>query len=103
MPRPYSDTFLRGLSQSQSDGLGVELAKICVDANLAAVHIASALEVSRNTVYSWFRGQGVQERKRKKIESLITIIKQDTKEGLLPAKSVKEAKLYIESIIGAPV
>jgi hypothetical protein len=103
MPRPYSDAFLRDLSRSQSDGLGVELAKACVDANLAAVHVALALEVSRNTVYSWFRGQGVHENKRKRIESLISLIKTDTKEGLLPARSVKEAKQYISSIIGTPV
>ena len=103
MSRPYSGAFLRELSANPSDGLGVELAKICVDANLSAVHIATALEVSRNTVYSWFRGQGVHENKRKKIESLISLIQQDTREGLLPAKSLKEAKKYIESIIGVPV
>ena len=103
MSRPYSGAFLRELSASQSDGLGVELAKLCVDANLSAVHVAAALEVSRNTVYSWFRGQGVHESKRKKMESLISIIQQDMREGLLPAKSVKEAKKYIESIIGVPV
>ena len=103
MPRPYSDAFLRELSRNQSDGLGVKLARWCVDANLAAVHVAVALEVSRNTVYSWFRGQGVQEKKRSKVESLISLIENDIKDGLLPAKSVKEAKQYIESIIGAPV
>lgn len=103
MPRPYSDSFLRELQNNTSDGLGVELAKVCVDSNLSAVHVASALEVSRNTVYSWFRGQGVHENKRRRIENLIELIKLDTREGRLPARSVKEAKLYIESIIGAPV
>lgn len=103
MSRPYSDKFLRELSRSESDGLGVELARLCVDANLSAAHIAIVLDVSRTTVYSWFRGQGVRERKRKEVEALISLLKKDMHEQLLPVLTPVEGKKYIESLIGVKI
>ena len=100
MARPYGDKFLRELSRTTQDTLGTELGKLCVKANIPATYAAVALESSRMSVYSWFRGRGIRENKRKLVEAFISIIKQDLKEGILPAKSVDDARVYIEGMLG---
>jgi hypothetical protein len=99
MPRPYGEKFLNNLSRSTEDRLGRELARLCVDASLSAAHIATAMEVSRTTVYSWFRGQGVREDRRRVVETLISLIKKDLERGRLPAVSVGDARRYISEMI----
>lgn len=103
MARVYSDKFLRELAANKSSHLGVQLAKACVASNIPATYVAIALDSSRMTVYSWFRGSGMREDKRKMVESFLSILKIDTNEGLLPAKSAPLAKKYIEGVIGRPI
>lgn len=100
MARPYSQKFLLGLYNSNSDGLGVELGRLCVKANLPAVYVAIACETTRTTVYSWFRGQGIREGKHKLVKAFITLVEDDLANGLLPAKNVLDAKKYMESMLG---
>ena len=65
MPRPYSDKFLRDLSENaEENNIGVELGRLCVAAKLPASYVALALEASRMTVYSWFRGQDIRKKRR---------------------------------------
>lgn len=100
MARPYSEKFLRYIADTNDKSVGVELARLCIAANIPASHVATALEASRMTVYGWFRGRDIRAKKRKVIEVFIDMVRQDLETGVLPAKNVKEAKAYIASMIG---
>lgn len=100
MARPYGQKFIIALEKTNGDTLGLQLAKLCVRANLPATMIATALEVSSTTVYKWFRGQGVRERKRKAVEVMIDLMKEDFELGVLPVIDINAAADYIESLTG---
>jgi hypothetical protein len=103
MPRTYGDKLLLKLQGGDSSLLGVRLGRLCVEANLPIAYIAPALEVTRNTVHLWFRGQSMLEPKRKVVEAFMHLVEQDLKEGVLPATSLKQAKTYIEGMIGKKI
>lgn len=104
MPRTYGEKFLRELSASQDTSIGIELARVCVQANLSVAYVAKALNVSDTTMHNWFRGlQNVSEPHRKLIEVFISVVDQDTKNGRLPANSIKDAKNYIQELIGRDI
>lgn len=103
MARPYSQKFLNELAQADESQTGVILGRLCVDAGLPASYIAIALSATRMTVYSWFRGQDIRRKKRKEVEALIDLLRQDFQAGILPARSRADAKLYVESLIGGPI
>lgn len=103
MARPYSEKFLLNLAKADGSSLGVQLGRLCVEANLPAAYVAKALETSRISVYNWFRGGGIRENKRKVVEVFMDLIKQDMKAGHLPAATVFDAKMYIESMIGVKI
>lgn len=84
MARPYGQKFLLALHRSKSDTLGVELARLCVKAEIPATVVATSLGTSSTTVYAWFRGQGIRESKRKVVEAFIELIKDCLKRGTLP-------------------
>lgn len=103
MPRTYSEKFLKELMVADPNSLGVRLGRLCVDANLPAAYVAIALECSRMTIYSWFRGRGVSEKKHKLVEVFMVLVNKDMAEGVLPAKGAKDAKRYIEATLGITV
>jgi hypothetical protein len=103
MPRTYGDKLLLKLQGGDSTLLGVRLGRLCVEANLPIAYVAPALEVSRNTVHLWFRGQVMHEQKRKVVEAFMHLVEQDMKDGALPAKGLKHAKTYIEGMIGKKI
>lgn len=103
MPRTYGDKLLLQLQQADGTLLGVRLGRLCVEANLPVVYVAEALSVSRNTVHLWFRGQMMYEDKRKVVEAFMHLVEQDMKSGLLPARSLKHAKTYIEEMLGRKI
>lgn len=103
MPRSYSEEFLLDLQRADPTRLGVQLGRLCVEANLPAAYVARALETSRMTVYKWFRGCGVREDKRKTIEVFMDLVRQDMKKGLLPAPTMFDAKRYIEEMVGITI
>ena len=103
MARPYSEKFLLELSENTGEGLGVQLAKLCVKANLPATYVAVALETTRTTVYSWFRGQGIREEKRKTVETFINLVREDLEKEVLPARNMLEARQYIEKVSGLTI
>lgn len=100
MPRSYGDKFLVALKDGDPNRLGVRLGRVCVEANLPAAYVAKALETSRTTVYAWFRGQGIREEKRTRIEAFISLIEKDMTDGVLPARNSLDAKIYIEHMLG---
>jgi hypothetical protein len=101
--RPYSEKFLLNLQRADGGSLGVQLGRLCVEANLPAAYVAKALETSRISVYNWFRGRGIRENKRRTVEVFMDLVKQDMKAGYLPARTVIDAKIYIESMIGVKI
>jgi hypothetical protein len=54
-------------------------------------------------VYAWFRGQGIRECKRARVETFIDLVENDIKSGLLPARTIINAKLYLRELSGGAV
>ena len=104
MSRPYSTKFLSELdSVDDTYRIGYKMAKLCVAANLPAKYVAEAVEVSRATVHNWFRGAVLRGKNEDMALAFIRLVEKDLAAGVLPAKSVKEAKAYIEDMIGRPI
>lgn len=102
MGRPYSQKFLIDLYREGKEGIGADLAKLCIECNLPAMYVARVIGVSRMTIYSWFRGGAIRSDLRPTVESFIKILKQDIDAGVLPARSGFEGKLYLEKLIETP-
>jgi hypothetical protein len=100
MPRTYSQQFIEGLENANPQRAGIALAQACVKGNLPAKYVAYALEVTRMTVFSWFRGAHVRHKNLMKIEAITDLIESDTAKGILPAKNTAEAKAYLEDMVG---
>jgi hypothetical protein len=103
MPRTYSEAFLIELHKANPNRAGTALALACVKANLPAKYVAKALEVTRMTVFSWFRGKPIRHKNLLKIETFTDLVESDTAKGILPAKNTAAAKAYIEEMIGRPI
>ena len=102
--RPFSTKFLAILDDPATEwSTGLELARLCVAANIPTTYVAAALEVTRATVYNWFRGQDIRKKKRKMVELLMEHLKGDLHKGVLPAKDQEAAKRYIEELTGIPI
>lgn len=98
MARPYSQDFLAKLQTMDPNNYGVQLAKLCVQANLPTLYVARKIGVSRYTIHSWFRGQDVRESNKVKANKLIEDIKKGFSNGKLPVTTLSEAKQYLDSI-----
>jgi hypothetical protein len=103
MSRPYSEAFLLELHRANPNKAGIALALACVNANLPAKYVAEALEVTRMTVFSWFRGKPIRHNNLLKIETFTDLVESDTAKGILPAKNTAAAKAYIEEMIGRKI
>jgi DNA-binding XRE family transcriptional regulator len=97
MARPYSDKFVIGLENANPKRLGIQLAKLCVKANLPATHVADTFGVSRQTIHNWFRGSAIRHRHLANVENYIEILEESLAEGSLPAPTLAHAKVYLES------
>ena len=95
MARPYSDKFLLGLDSADEDKVGIQLAKVCVEARLPLLYIAKYFGVTRMAVHGWFRGNYVKEKNCIKIQKFIRLIKEDLQKGTLPVSSIKKARIYL--------
>jgi len=99
MSRSYSQEFRLELYRGDTKNLGVALGVACVEANLPAKYVAPVLNVSRMSIHSWFRGSAIRQRHHKLVLALINIIREDMSKGILPAKSVADAKGWLRSVI----
>jgi len=101
MPRTYSEKFLRELEAIEGNALWIRFAKACVAANLPASYVAEAMEVSVTTIHNWFRGvQKFNEHHAKTAEVFVSLVTDDVTAGRLPARNMKDAKAYIQDMIG---
>ena len=96
MPRPYSDRFILGLNKADDSKLGVQLAKVCLRANLPIKYVAKGLAVSRMTLHTWFRGGILRQHNRKKVEKFIELAEQGLADGTLPATNLDTARVFID-------
>ena len=98
MARPYSLDFLANLNTLNPENLGVQLAKLCVRANLPTLYIARKLGVSRYTIHSWFRGQYIRKTNKVKVEPFMKELDKGFAENKLPVLTLSSAKEYLDSI-----
>jgi hypothetical protein len=103
MSRTYSEAFLIELHKGNPNRAGTALALACVKANLPAKYVAVALEVTRMTVFSWFRGKPIRHKNLLRVETFTDLVESDTAKGILPAKNTAAAKTYIEEMIGRTI
>jgi len=103
MVAKYSAELVEAVRNATTYRLGLDLAATCIKANLPAVYVADALEVSRMTVHAWFRGGAIRPSRRGKIETFIRLVEEDTEKGLLPAKNLRDARAYLGDMIGRPI
>lgn len=99
MPRSYSSKFLLSLGKPDAYMDGQLLAKICVEANLPASYVCKVFGISRMALHTWFRGGPIRTRRIKLVKAFISLVNQDMKAGVLPAKNLKAAKAYIEDML----
>ena len=98
MARPYSDKLLIHLSNADPERVGIQLAKLCIEAKLPATSIANYFGVSRMAVHGWFRGNYIREKKCIKIREFMDKIQTDLDSGVLPTKTQSLAKKYLADI-----
>ena len=98
MARPYSQDFIANLNTLNPENLGVQLAKLCVKANLPTLYVARVVGVSRYTIHSWFRGQYIRKMNKPKVEALMKEIDKGFNENKLPVINLSSAKQYLDSI-----
>jgi hypothetical protein len=103
MSRTYSEAFLIELHKANPHRAGTALALACVKANLPAKYVAIALDVTRMTVFSWFRGKPIRHKNLLKVETFTDLVESDTAKGILPARNTAAAKAYIEEMIGRAI
>jgi len=97
--RPYSDKFILGLKKGNLKSKGVQLAKICVKAQLPSIYVADTFNVSRMSIHTWFRGGAVRDKNSARIKLFITLVEEGFANGSLPALNAAYAKTYLESEI----
>lgn len=59
MPKGYSLLTANEIREANRSLLGVQLGRICLEKDIPVTDVADFFEVSRVTVYSWFRGKTV--------------------------------------------
>jgi predicted DNA-binding protein YlxM (UPF0122 family) len=58
MPRKgYSKEVAARMSNPDTEGLGVELGRLCLLHDYSVTEVAEVYEVTRQTVYNWFSGK----------------------------------------------
>ena len=98
MARPYSDKLLIHLSNADPERVGIQLAKLCIEAKLPASAIADYFDVSRMAVHGWFRVNYIRESRCILIRRFMKQIKNDLDDGVLPTKTQVQAKKYLEEM-----
>ena len=103
MVSKYSAKLIEAVRGATEYRLGVDLASICIAGNLPASYVAQVLGVTRMTLHTWFRGGAIRASKRERINVFIEIVEGDLRQGVLPAKSLEEARLYLEEMMDKPI
>ncbi len=98
MARVYSEQLMLRLHRLDPERIGVQLAKKCVDYNLPSLYVASVLGVSRMSLHSWFNGKPLRDKNHQKVKKFMAILDEGKQAGVLPAQTLKAAKIYLDSV-----
>lgn len=101
MPTKYSAQLVESVLGAERPGLGQELARVCIEANLPAAYVAKVLGTTRMSLHTWFRGGSIRQSKKERINLFIDLVEEDLRTEILPVKNLKAAKEYLATI-GAP-
>ena len=76
MAKGYASSFIKEVNASDRSKIGVQLGQICISKDIPVSDISDFFNVSRMTVYSWFRGStNVSEQHWEKIQKLVKKLK----------------------------
>ena len=76
MPQGYSISLANQIKAADPKKLGVQLGRVCIDKDIPVVDVANFFNVSRMTVYSWFRGESdINARHVEKVQKLVARLK----------------------------
>ena len=76
MPKGYSLLMADEIKSADSQLLGVQLGRVCLNKDIPVSDVASFFGVSRMTVYSWFRGKTIVSGKHaEKMKKLVDKLK----------------------------
>jgi|APCry1669189440_1035222.scaffolds.fasta_scaffold94009_2 hypothetical protein len=65
--RGYSTLFVRKVNEANQDDVVIQFAQACIKRELPIISVASAMGVSRATVYNWFTGKFYPHKKHQEI------------------------------------
>jgi hypothetical protein len=72
MSKGYASDFINEVKAADSSKVGVLLGIACIKRDIPVTDVSQFFDVSRMTVYSWFRGKtNVPDKYREKIEKLV--------------------------------
>jgi len=76
MPKGYSLLMADEIKSADTQLLGVQLGRVCLNKDIPVSDVASFFGVSRMTVYSWFRGKSIVSGKHaEKMKKLLDKLK----------------------------
>ena len=74
--RGYSYRLIQANKEAEYDHPGVRLGRLCIAQEIPVSDVAQFFDVSRMTVYKWFKGKELHRRKRaEKIDEVIAKLK----------------------------
>lgn len=103
MVSKYSAKLLEAVRGASEYRLGIDLANVCIAGNLPASYVAQVLGVTRMTLHTWFRGGAIRPSKRERINVFIDLVEHDLRQGVLPVKSLAEARAYLQDMTDNPI
>lgn len=103
MVSKYSARLVEAVRGATEYKLGVDLANICIAGNLPAAYVAQVLGVTRMSLHTWFRGGAIRPSKRERINVFIELVENDLKQGVLPVRTLAEARAYLQEMTDKPI
>jgi hypothetical protein len=76
MSKGYSSVFIKDVREADRTKIGVQLGVACIRKDIPVTDVSEFFDVSRMTVYSWFRGRtNVPEKHWGKMKKLVDKLK----------------------------
>lgn len=76
MSKGYVSSFINEVNASDKSKIGVQLGLACIKRDIPVTDVSEFFDVSRMTVYSWFRGKtNVPDKHREKMQKLVDKLK----------------------------
>ena len=76
MPKGYSLLMADEIKSADSQLLGVQLGRVCINKDIPVSDVAEFFKVSRMTIYSWFKGEAkVSSKHAEKMQKLLDKMK----------------------------